>query len=630
MNIDVRAPNPESFSSRMADLVITAPTISTDTPCGKVFSMLVEDGALPCLAVIDGGGVIRGMVSRAAYTAIMAKPLMGDLYAKRPVEAIMRTDPLVVDAGESIEAAAEQLTKANPEAMVEGFLVARDGRYLGVGSAQDLLARSAANARRAAEEIKLKSERIAALLDHSGQGFLSVGLDLLVDRDYSRACVAILDCEPAHKDISVLMFPDDPQKVALIHRAITKVFDETDDLRREMFLSLLPTRLTRAGRVIDVEYVLISRERMMLILSDVTDKIALEETIERERRKLEMVVSAVADSRELFDAIGEFKSFIAQMDEITRPELSPLLDPDSLYRDIHTFKGTFAQFGFFDLSRELHALEERISAIRDGEDDDRKVRTRLFEAFFEVKLALALKRDLRVLADVFGDDFLGGEGVVQIPVRLSRKVQALADAILRDGPAAIQSEDARAVLRAVSDLGRISLRQALEGYGPLLNKLAARLGKELQPFLVSGPDVLLDPGRHGPFLRTLGHIFRNAVAHGIETPDERAEAGKAEAGAIRCDIQVSDTEIRFDIADDGRGLDVARLAAKAEAGLSREQTLELIFRDGLTTSDEATDISGRGVGLAAVRAAAAELGGQVHVSSRDGLGTTFHIQVPRG
>ncbi len=635
MNMDVRPSIPDNFSSRIGDILITAPTITPETLCSQVFSMLVDDGSLPCLAVIGPDDAIVGMVSRAAYTAIMAKPLMGDLYAKRPVDAIMHPAPLILDCEDSIETAAERMVSTHPHALTEGFLISQQGKYAGVATAQDLLARSAADSRRAALENRRKSERIAALLDNSGQGFLSIGTDMVVEPDYSRACLSLLDTDPAGRDIALTMFPDDSQQASLLRRALDRIFQEPDDMRREMYLSLLPSRLERPGMAIDVEYIPMGRTRMMLVLSDVTARIALENSVGQERRKLDMIMSVLADSRDVFAAIADFRAFLARMDGITRPESSALLDGDDLYRQIHTFKGSFGQFGLDFLARELHQLEDRITAIRQRGQPGPDQRISLLDAVFEVKLPLALKRDLRVLADVFGDDFVAGEGAMAIPTPLARQLCALATR-LSDRPDLLPPQD-REIVRAVADLGRLSLRRSLENLAPMAARLATRLGKRLSPLVVDGPDCRLDPDQHGLFLRNLGHVIRNAVVHGIESPEDRADADKPENGTIRCTLAADADHIRLTIADDGQGIDPDRIRQKAAALLPAEGVsqwtddalIQLVFQDGLSTRDQADQDSGRGVGLAAIRACVQRCGGTARVNSQPGQGTCFTFLIPK-
>jgi chemosensory pili system protein ChpA (sensor histidine kinase/response regulator) len=134
----------------------------------------------------------------------------------------------------------------------------------------------------------------------------------------------------------------------------------------------------------------------------------------------------------------------------------------------------------------------------------------------------------------------------------------------------------------------------------------------------------------------LEHLLRNAVAHGIEPPAERAAAGKPETGSITLTVSQEGNEIAIAIADDGAGLDLERIAARArERGLiatdehaDERRLTNLIFVSGFSTASELSAVSGRGVGMDVVKAQTAAAGGRVDVSTQRGKGTRFNLRLP--
>ena len=136
----------------------------------------------------------------------------------------------------------------------------------------------------------------------------------------------------------------------------------------------------------------------------------------------------------------------------------------------------------------------------------------------------------------------------------------------------------------------------------------------------------------GPF----EHLVRNAVSHGIEAPEARAAAGKPPMGDVRIEATQEGNEVRLTISDDGGGLDLARIRAKAlEMGLLKPgdspndtEVADLIFQPGLTTAKSLTEVSGRGIGMDVVRSETATLGGRVEVHSTPGAGARFTIFLP--
>ncbi|HUH30076.1 MAG TPA: chemotaxis protein CheW, partial [Rhodanobacter sp.] len=134
----------------------------------------------------------------------------------------------------------------------------------------------------------------------------------------------------------------------------------------------------------------------------------------------------------------------------------------------------------------------------------------------------------------------------------------------------------------------------------------------------------------------LVHLVRNAIDHGLETPAQRVAAGKSEVGTLTLDAHHEGGNIVVEVSDDGAGLNHAAIAAKAQQrgliaadhDLSDGEIAELIFQPGFSTAEQATDLSGRGVGMDVVRRNVRDLGGSVGVRSVTGKGSTFTITLP--
>ncbi|MCC6917001.1 Hpt domain-containing protein [Nitrosomonas sp.] len=153
---------------------------------------------------------------------------------------------------------------------------------------------------------------------------------------------------------------------------------------------------------------------------------------------------------------------------------------------------------------------------------------------------------------------------------------------------------------------------------------------------IQGDSIEFDRSVIDKISAPLEHLLRNALVHGIETPEERTVAGKAEAGRITLDLRQEGNEIVMVLRDDGAGLDVGRIRDKArQLGLSDPENAQedkqwypLIFTHGLTTFDDVTDIAGRGVGLDIVRNELGGIGGSITVDSEKNRGVTFTLRLP--
>jgi two-component system chemotaxis sensor kinase CheA len=171
----------------------------------------------------------------------------------------------------------------------------------------------------------------------------------------------------------------------------------------------------------------------------------------------------------------------------------------------------------------------------------------------------------------------------------------------------------------------------------LVRDLSARLGKQVELELV-GQDTELDRTVVDALGDPIVHLVRNALDHGLEAPAERAAAGKPATGTVRISARHAGGNVVITVADDGRGVDphaVAAIAIKRGLltieqadGIDAARAIELLFTPGFSTREQTDDISGRGVGMDAVRAKVRELGGEVLLSSEPGQGTTAQIRLP--
>ena len=171
----------------------------------------------------------------------------------------------------------------------------------------------------------------------------------------------------------------------------------------------------------------------------------------------------------------------------------------------------------------------------------------------------------------------------------------------------------------------------------LVRDLARKLDKQVQLEL-DGEDTQADKHVVDSLSEPLMHLIRNSLDHAIEPSAERLRAGKPEAGRVHLRAQAQDDQVLIEVSDDGRGIDVAKLKAKAlqrglidqerHDNLADNDALQLIFAAGLSTAEQVSDVSGRGVGMDAVRAAVTAAGGHISLTSELGIGTTFRLLLP--
>lgn len=241
------------------------------------------------------------------------------------------------------------------------------------------------------------------------------------------------------------------------------------------------------------------------------------------------------------------------------------------------------------------------------------------------------------LLDIVGELVVGKNELVH----LASEAEAGADP--RTLAAAIRANHARtermiaAMHRTVMSMRMVPLDRVFRRLGRPVRELAARLSREID-FSVRGGDTRVDKAIVDSLFEPLLHIVRNALDHGIEEGSRREKLGKPAKGQLVLTARASGDEVLIDVSDDGAGIDaglVRRIAA--ERGLMPDEQLagmddaaigQLIFAPGFSTADEVTDISGRGVGMDAVKVAIERLGGRISLATDAGVGTCVSLRLP--
>ncbi len=202
---------------------------------------------------------------------------------------------------------------------------------------------------------------------------------------------------------------------------------------------------------------------------------------------------------------------------------------------------------------------------------------------------------------------------------------------------AFQSRVLGELQKSVMKIRMVPVEQLFRRFPRVVRDVAKMRNKDVG-LEIAGQNTDLDKSILDALAEPLAHLVRNAADHGIETAAEREVAGKPIRGTIRLDAYHEGDQVVIKVSDDGRGLDRKKIVSRAiqrgiiTAGqaerLNEAESLQLIFEPGLSTADEITEISGRGVGLDVVKAALEDLKGSVDLDSVPGKGTTFRLLVP--
>ncbi|HPC01522.1 MAG TPA: chemotaxis protein CheA [Syntrophales bacterium] len=243
-----------------------------------------------------------------------------------------------------------------------------------------------------------------------------------------------------------------------------------------------------------------------------------------------------------------------------------------------------------------------------------------------------IRVDTRKLDDMI--DMVGELVITQAMIQQDISNQLAADRNLM--------RDISQLFRITSALQRISMslrmipiKQSFQRMARLVRDLAREKGKVVSVELI-GEETEIDRNMVDEIYNPLVHLVRNAVDHGLETPEERLRAGKTEGGLIQLKAYHRGGNIVIEIADDGRGLDREKIIKKARSqglvgeneALTDQEVYRLIFSPGLSTAEKITDVSGRGVGMDVVKQAVDKLRGKIEIETLPGKGTTFITSFP--
>jgi two-component system chemotaxis sensor kinase CheA len=450
-------------------------------------------------------------------------------------------------------------------------------------------------------ELDERNRGMRLVLDNVAQGFITVDLDGVMASERSAIVDRWFGAPEAGATFASLLARESPEQAAWFELGIEGLRDGF--MPAELCLEQMPRRLVARGRTLEIKYSPLRDEeklRVLCIVSDVTDHI-VRERAEREQRETVALFQHLTADRAGFDEFLEDAGAMVA-------SFSVAGDPIVERRTVHTLKGNAAIYGLEGFSELCHQIESELH--ESGGSPSPEQRGVLGEAWRDVT-----SRVTRLC---------GGTRRNVVEVEYPELTSAVAK--VKEG---MPSRDLAALLSswAYEPAGR-----RFDRLGRYARSLAQRLGKGDIDVSVAATGVRLEPSRWASFWSALVHAVRNAVDHGIEAPPERARSGLSTPPRLELAASRGPGTLTISISDDGGGIAWERVRQRAHAlGLPAETHADLehaLFADGLSTRGEVTDTSGRGVGMAALRAAVEELGGRILVADRPTRGTTVSCVFP--
>ena len=486
------------------------------------------------------------------------------------------------------------------------------------------------------EQLAQKTNDIQTMLQNMPQGVLTIVAGSKIHPEYSAYLETIFETTRiADRDLMDLVFSNTDlgaDALSTIEVSVASVIGE-DEMNYEFNSHLLVTEFAirvEGGRAKSLELSwspIVNDagvvEKLMVCVRDVTELKRLAAEASTQKRELEIIGEILSVSQEKFqDFMQTSMAFVDENRALTEQASGPTAELiTQLFRNMHTVKGNARTYGLGNLTNTVHEAEQTYDDLRKGHATG-----------WEPKMLLEQLDQVRGLLDEYAkinDTKLGRKGpgrrgnvekfLMVDKSQVAQTLQAM-QGVDMDNVDAMRAAlvETQKLLRRI---GTERIQDVLSGVTESLPSLARELGKEPPVVAIHDNGVLVRNQISGLLKNLFTHLLRNAVDHGIEAPAVRVAAGKPGVGRIELDVAVVGDDLRFVMRDDGQGMAldrIRRIAAErglveASASLTDEETSQLVFLPGFSTAEVVTEVSGRGVGMDAVKGFLEREGGRVDV-----------------
>ena len=473
--------------------------------------------------------------------------------------------------------------------------------------------------------LKQKTTDIQTMLQNMPQGILTISNGNKVHPEYSAYLETIFErSDIVDHDVMDLVFSNTnlgSDALSQVEAATGACIGE-DVMNFEFNKHLLVGEIEKKmpdGRIkiLDLSWSPITNDanntvRLMLCVRDVTELRKLAAEANKQKRELEIIGEILSITQEKFhEFITSSLQFIDENELLIRenPEHNSEVIT-KLFRNMHTIKGNARTYALRHLTNIVHEAEQPYVELRKPRPEIAWDQTVLMNALFSVKDAL--EHYARINEVSLGRKGPGRRGGIEHFLMVDKnQIQETISRLEKANTGNLHELLAvhDAVRKTLRLLGTERIVETLEGIFDSLPSLANELGK-LPPIIhILDNGYVIHTQASGTIKNVFMHLLRNALDHGLETPEERLEHNKPAAGTILLQMDVQEGMLHIKISDDGRGLALARIRKiaiekeliRSDELIGDEEAANLIFRAGFTTAENVTEVSGRGVGMDAVQ-----------------------------
>jgi two-component system chemotaxis sensor kinase CheA len=448
-----------------------------------------------------------------------------------------------------------------------------------------------------------KNRDLQLVLDNVGQGFITLDIDGVMSPERSRVVDRWFGSPDGCPKFCDYLARIDASLAAWFNLGWVALLE--DVMPMAVTLEQLPALIRKDSATFELAYRPIldgaRLTKLIVVITDVTARIERERAEQAQREMMSIFRHTLADRTALDAFFIETGALVESASSAEDP------DPVCVRRQIHTIKGNAALFDIESVASLCDRLEDRMNESGVMSRNDRDALRATWTKILQMRARLA--------------DRASDGGVELDP----REYEAFAADLRRHLPHDV-------LTTTVASWRFEPATKRLELIGEQIRLLAKRLGRAPVDVVFEPTRLRLPQQKWRTFWSAFTHVVRNTVDHGIETVEQRTEAGKTSNATVTVSIGRDADEVVVTIADDGPGINWAAIAARAaQHKLPHATTAALeqaLFADGISSRNEVTSMSGRGVGLSAVRDAVLALGGRAEVRSEEARGTTFRFLLP--
>jgi two-component system chemotaxis sensor kinase CheA len=458
--------------------------------------------------------------------------------------------------------------------------------------------------------------QIQNMLDTIEDGFLIFDKNMKIKDGYSKKCLEILgQNDICSKNITKIIFGNSEELQETFNFGVKELFNTNDKYTKELYLSLLPTRHFIKNKIFNINYKLLEDNEILVLIRDITKEQKLKKKILHEQEMQKMLLTLVTHKSEAIELIQSYEKFLKN--------LTPSYNKKKLKIHLHTFKGLFTQLEIVHTKDAIHVVEE-------------KLKIHSFKTKMKKNLEKAFEKDVKVILDILGTDFLSPETFIKVNLEQLNMLEKKVENLIANS--VVQKEELTTLRDDIFRLKDRPLYDMLNIYRITVENISKSIGKEVNSLVVQGDKKIHINENFKDFINSLVHIFRNSVVHGIEKPERREDNGKKRKGTILVNFDLINDNLVLQISDDGQGIDINAIKLRALElklinieklnKLNIQEILQFIFVNEFSTIKKVDEMAGYGLGLASVKNEISKLQGVIEIINKPNNGLSFLFTIP--